>query len=113
MDKKILAGAFLVVYLLGVGSGGIIRQRYYTRQFTELEERLVLAEQRVEELIVTNSSLRERQRTAISIISRTTDNLVAAGNSAQRIQDIVERVITTVEELERVYLILRTENSTE
>jgi hypothetical protein len=105
MDKKTIA-IILIVFMVGVGFGGIVRRGYYSRQLSALEEGLIYSQRRVEELVVANRDLADRQQRAVELVARTASNLATAGATVQRIDELIERIIATVEELERIYRLL-------
>jgi len=96
----------IVLFVSGFIFGSTFRAEGTSATISDLENRLVLSTQRSEELASANRNLRERQRDALGIIERTAGNLAAAGATVGRIDDILDRIIGTIADLEQVYNLL-------
>jgi len=108
MRNEAARSAILAIVLFASGFifGTTYRADSASATISDLEDRLGISTQRSEELASANRNLRERQQDALGIIERTTDNLAAAGATVGRIDDILDRIIGTVADLEQVYNLL-------
>ena len=93
----LLGGITIGYFVWGATSSDLLSE------LATLENRLVVAQGRIEELSAANRDLAERQQRAQSIVARTAGNLAAAGATADRIDELIDRIIETVDELERAY----------
>ena len=93
----LLSGITIGYFLWGATSSDLVSE------LATIENRLVVAQDEAEELSRANSELAKRQRSARTIIARSAGDLVSAGREIDDAIELVDRIIATVADLERVY----------